>query len=142
MSVDRLINLLVTVTLMEMMVTVGLRVTFAEIVDTARNWQLVTRAALANYLLVPAVAIILLLLFQASPLVAAGFLVLAACPGAPYGPPFTTIARANVPAAVGLMVILAGSSAVISPVLLHVLLPLLAEGEAVRIEPAGWSARF
>jgi BASS family bile acid:Na+ symporter len=142
MSVDRLINLLVTVTLMEMMVTVGLRVTFAEIVDTARNWQLVTRAALANYLLVPAVAIILLLLFQASPLVAAGFLVLAACPGAPYGPPFTAIARANVPAAVGLMVILAGSSAVISPVLLHVLLPLLAEGEAVRIEPAGWSARF
>jgi BASS family bile acid:Na+ symporter len=137
MSVDRLINLLVTVTLMEMMVTVGLRVTFAEIVDTARNWQLVTRAAVANYLLVPAVAIILLLLFQASPLVAAGFLVLAACPGAPYGPPFTAIARANVPAAVGLMVILAGSSAVIAPVLLLVLLPLLADGEAVRIEPAG-----
>jgi BASS family bile acid:Na+ symporter len=99
MSVDRLINLLVTVTLMEMMVTVGLRVTFTEIVDTARNWQLVTRAALANYLLVPAVAIILLLLFQANPLVAAGFLVLAVCPGAPYGPPFAAIARANVPAA-------------------------------------------
>jgi BASS family bile acid:Na+ symporter len=137
MSIDRLINLLVTVTLMEMMVTVGLRVTFGEIQDTARNWQLVARAALANYLLVPAVAIVLLLLFQAHPLVAAGFLVLAVCPGAPYGPPFTAIARANVPTAVGLMVILAGSSAVVSPVLLHGLLPWLADGEAVRVEPAG-----
>jgi BASS family bile acid:Na+ symporter len=82
MSVDRLINLLVAVTLMEMMVTVGLRVTFGELVETARNWRLVTRAALANYVLVPAVAIALLLLFQAPPLVVAGFLVLAVCPGA------------------------------------------------------------
>jgi bile acid:Na+ symporter, BASS family len=137
MSVDRLINLLVTITLMEMMVTIGLRVTFGEIVDTARNWQLVARAALANYLLVPAVAIMLLLLFQARPLVAAGFLVLAVCPGAPYAPPFTGIAHGNVPMSVGLMVILAGSSAVISPVLLDVLLPWLSDGETVHVEPLG-----
>jgi len=135
MSVERLINILVTITLMEMMVTVGLRVTFAEIADTVRNWQLVARAALANYLLVPAVTIILLLLFQASPLVAIGFLVLAVCPGAPFGPPFAAIARGNVPSAVGLMVILAGSSAIVSPILLAGLLPWLAAGETVRIEP-------
>jgi bile acid:Na+ symporter, BASS family len=137
MSVDRLINLLVTITLIEMMVTVGMRVTFAEIVDTTRNWRLVVRATFANYVLVPVVAIVLLLLFQASPMVAAGFLVLAVCPGAPYGPPFARIAHANAPAAVGLMVILAGSSAVVSPVLLSVLLPWLSDGETVRVEPIG-----
>jgi BASS family bile acid:Na+ symporter len=137
MSVDRLINLLVAVTLMEMMVTVGLRVTFGELVETARNWRLVTRAALANYVLVPAVAIALLLLFQAPPLVVAGFLVLAVCPGAPYGPPFTGIAHGNVPMAAGLMVILAGSSAVVSPLLLRVLLPWLSDGETPRVDAAG-----
>ena len=137
MPLDRLINVLVTVTLIEMMVLIGLRVTFAEIANTARSWQLIARAVAANHLLVPALAVILLILFAANPMVAVGFLVLAVCPGAPYGPPFAGIARANVPEAVGLMVILAGSSAVVSPLLLQVLLPLVASGEAARIDPFG-----
>jgi BASS family bile acid:Na+ symporter len=137
MSVDRLINLLVTATLVEMMVTVGLRVTFAELVATVSDRGLVARAMLANYLLVPAVAVLLLLMFQAAPLVAAGFLILAVCPGAPYGPPFTGIARGHVPQAVGLMAILAGSSALLSPLLLYVLLPWLSGGAAPTVDAAG-----
>jgi bile acid:Na+ symporter, BASS family len=134
MSIDRLINILVTITLIEMMVLIGLRATFAELAQTVRDWRLVARAGVANYLLVPAAAVVLLLLFDANPMVAAGFLVLAACPGAPFGPPFAGVARANVPMAIGLMVILAGSSAVISPVLLQVLLPWVSGGEAPRID--------
>src|SRR5262249_27865423 len=57
MTLDRLINALVTITLIEMMVLIGLRVTFAELLDVAKDWHLVARAALANYLLVPALAI-------------------------------------------------------------------------------------
>jgi BASS family bile acid:Na+ symporter len=135
MSIDQLINLLVTITLIEMMVAVGLRVTFAEIIETARDWRFVAQAAVANYVLVPAVAIILLLLFHAGPMVAVGFLVLAVCPGAPFGPPFARIAHADVPAAVGLMVILAGSSAILSPLLLSVLLPWLSGSEAPQVAP-------
>src|SRR6516162_6318083 len=137
MSFDRLINILITVTLSEMMVLIGLRVTFAEIVNTARTWPLIARASAANYLLVPVLAIVLLILFAANPMVAVGFLVLAVCPGAPYGPPFAGIARVNVPEAVGLMVILAGSSAFVSPLLIKVLLPLVASGEAAGIDPFG-----
>jgi hypothetical protein len=37
MSLDTAINILVTVTLIEMMVLIGLQVTFAEIVNTART---------------------------------------------------------------------------------------------------------
>ena len=73
------------------------------------------RAAMANYLVFPGVTVALLMLFDAGPMVAAGFLVLAVCPGAAYGPPFAGIARANVPLAVGLMVILAGTSTIIAP---------------------------
>jgi bile acid:Na+ symporter, BASS family len=137
MSLDRLINILVTITLIEMMVLIGLRTTFAELARTARDWQLLARAAAANYLFVPGVAIVLLILFAANPAVAAGFLILAVCPGAPFGPPFAGIARANVPAAVGLMVILAASSAIVSPVLLLLLLPWVSGGEAPHIDLIG-----
>jgi bile acid:Na+ symporter, BASS family len=137
MSLDRLINILVTVTLVEMMILIGMRVTFAEIVNTAKRGSSIAWAAAANYLLVPALALMLLILFAASPMVAAGFLVLAVCPGAPYGSPFAGIARANVTEAVGLMVILAGSSALVSPLLLQVLLPWVAKGEGARIGAFG-----
>jgi BASS family bile acid:Na+ symporter len=137
MSLDRAINILVTITLIEMMVLVGLRVTFADLAATAKNWRLVARAAVANYVLVPAVTVALLMLFDVGAMVAAGFLVLAVCPGAPYGPPFAGIARANVPLAVGLMAILAGTSTIISPALLHVLLPWLSGGEAPQIDLIG-----
>ena len=131
MSLDRLINILVTITLIEMMVLIGLRVKFADIVSTSRNWTLVARAAVANYLLVPSLTVVLLLLFGVNAMVTAGFLVLAVCPGAPYGPPFAGIARADVPE------ILAASSAILSPLLLRVLLPWAAGGEAPKIDSFG-----
>jgi bile acid:Na+ symporter, BASS family len=137
MSLDRLTNILVTITLIEMMVLIGLRASFAELLQTIRDWRLLARAAAANYLLVPAVAVALLLAFGANPMVAVGFLVLAACPGAPFGPPFAGLARANVPLAVGLMVILTSSSALVSPLLLQVLLPWVAGGEAPHIDLLG-----
>lgn len=137
MSLDRLINILVTIALIEMMVLIGLRVNLADIVSTSRNWTLIARAAVANYLLVPSLTVVLLLLFGVNAMVTAGFLVLAVCPGAPYGPPFAGIARADVPEAVGLMVILAASSAILSPLLLRVLLPWAAGGEAPKIDSFG-----
>jgi BASS family bile acid:Na+ symporter len=134
MTIDRLTNLLVTVTLVEMMAAIGLAVRFADLVGVGRSGRLVVRALLANYVGVPAAAVGLLYLFNAQPMVAAGFLILAVCPGAPYGPPFTAIARGNVAVAVGLMVILAGSSAVLAPILLHYLLPLAAGNEPLTVD--------
>lgn len=126
MSLDRAINVLVTITLIEMMVLLGLQVTFTELAQAAKNWWLLARAAMANYVLFPAVTIALLMLFDVGPMLAAGFLVLAVCPGAPYGPRFAAIACANVPIAVGLMAML-----------LHVLLPWVSGGEAPQIDAVG-----
>ena len=137
MSLDRAINILVTITLIEMMVLLGLQVTFTELAQAAKNWWLLARAAMANYVLFPAVTIALLMLFDVGPMLAAGFLVLAVCPGAPYGPRFAVIACANVPIAVGLMAILAGTSTIVSPALLHVLLPWVSGGEAPQIDMVG-----
>jgi bile acid:Na+ symporter, BASS family len=135
-TIDSFVNVLAAVTLFEMMVTIGLGVTLAEIVAVARDRRAVTRAGLANYVIVPAAAVVLLLLFHAAPLVAAGFLVAAVCPGAPYGPPLTGIAKGNVGLAVGLMMLLAASSALLAPLLLRLLLPIVTGDSAVQIDVA------
>jgi BASS family bile acid:Na+ symporter len=134
MSIDRIVNFLAMVTLFEMMVTVGLAVTIAEVVAVARDWRVVVRAGLANYVIVPAAAVFLLLTFHAAPLVAAGFLIAAACPGAPYGPPFTGMAKGNIALAVGLMMLLAVSSALCAPLLLRLLLPLTSGDSEIQID--------
>jgi BASS family bile acid:Na+ symporter len=75
-------------------------------------------------------------LFDAQPMAGAGFLIAAVCPGAPYGPPFTSLARGNVVVAIGLMVLLAGSSALVAPLFLQFLLPMMAGGESLQIDVA------
>src|SRR4051794_26012991 len=103
MTATQFINILVPVTLIEMMIAIGLGVSFTELAAVARNWRLVTKAALANYLCVPVVTVgLLILVHPADPMVPAGFLILAVCPGAPFGPGCTELAKGNVPVAVGL----------------------------------------
>lgn len=134
MTMDQMISFLVTVTLIEMMAAIGMTVTFTDLASVAKKWRLVTLAVLANYVCVPAATVGLLLLFHANPMVAAGFLILAVCPGAPFGPPITAIARGDVTAAVGLMVLLAGSSAVLAPLLLRVALALVVGDQAMEVD--------
>jgi bile acid:Na+ symporter, BASS family len=133
MAADQLVNLLAAVTLIEMMVTLGLGVKASDVLSIGKQLDLLFRALLANYIVVPAAALALLLLFHATPMVAAGLLIAAVCPGAPYAPPFTAMAKGNVTLAVGLMVVLATSSAIIAPLLLGFLLPLLAGNTALKI---------
>ena len=103
MTIDQLINLLAAITLVEMMVSVGLGVTLSDVRLVGKDWQLIARALVANYALVPAAAVCLLVWFHADSMVAAGLLVAAVCPGAPYGPPFTAVAKGDVTRAVVLM---------------------------------------
>lgn len=60
MSIEKLADLLVLVLLVEMMVTAGLGVSLSELAEVVRNVPLLFRAGLANYVLVPAIAILLL----------------------------------------------------------------------------------
>ncbi|MDB5335970.1 MAG: Sodium Bile acid symporter family protein [Planctomycetaceae bacterium] len=136
MTLDKLMQIAVAITLIEMMITIGLKVTYSQLAAVATNWRLVAWAFLANYVCVPAAAIGLLLLFPTSSAITAGFLILAVCPGGPYGPPFTMFARGNIAAAVGVMVLLAGSSAVLAPLLLASLLPLMTGAEPLQVNSA------
>ena len=134
MNIDQLISLLASITLFEMMVSIGLGVTLPDVLGVVKDWRLVTKAAIANYVCVPIAALGLLLWFAPPPLIAAGFLIAAVCPGAPYGPPLTGLAKGNGVASVGLMIVLAGSSAFFAPVLLHFLLPFTSGDEVMQID--------
>ena len=128
------INVLIPATLIVMMLRIGLDVAIAEVASTARNPRLIVLAMLANYLCVPALTVVLLLALNTQPIISIAFVILAVCPGAPFGPPLTSMAKGNVPASVGLMVILAGSSAVLAPLLLPILLRFLSGGESVQAD--------
>ena len=104
------------------MLSMGLQVKARSVLASARPARVVILCIVANYVLVPLTAIVLLHCFQANPMVAAGFLILAVCPAAPVGAPFTAMAKGNLPLAIAMMVILAALSAVLSPALLGALL--------------------
>lgn len=129
MSMDQIINLLTIVTLFEMAVAIGLELTWVEIEAVVKDWRLLLRAGIANYVLFPAVAVALLLLFHPHPMAVAGFLIIAVCPGSHYSPPFTKIAHGHLATATGLSVALAASSVLFSPALLGVLLPWFSSGD-------------
>jgi BASS family bile acid:Na+ symporter len=127
---EQIINAVVKITLVEMMVTIGLGITLADLGATVRNWRLLGGAMAANYVAVPIATVVLLGLFRADPMVSVGFLILAVCPGAPFAPGLASLAKGNVTSAAGLMVVLAGSSAVAAPLLLGLLLPWVQGGSA------------
>jgi bile acid:Na+ symporter, BASS family len=128
------LNILAIVTLVEMMIYIGLGTSVSDVVNAVKNWRLVARGILANYILFPALTIGLLLLFRAQPLVAVGFMILAVCPAGPYGAAYTAIAKGNAGAAAGLMIVLAGLSPLLSPALLRVLMPLVSDSETARVD--------
>jgi BASS family bile acid:Na+ symporter len=140
MSLDQAISLLVSVTLIEMSLATGLGVRLSDVMGAAKDGKQLLGAGLANYVAVPAAAVILILLVDADPLIAVGILILAVCPGAPYGPPLTALARGTTATSVGLMVILAGSSVILAPLLLVLLLPLTTGGADLHVDPLGMLA--
>ena len=134
MSVDQMTSAIVSVTIFEMMAAIGLAMKLAQLTPVASNPGLLVRTALANFVLAPALALALALMFRAPPLIAVGLLLGAACPGGPYGGPFAGMAKGSMPIAVALSVLLAAASAVLAPLILAVVVPIAARGQHVEVD--------
>lgn len=130
----QLVNVLIPLTLVVMMLRIAIDVAIAEVISTAGNLRLVTWGLLANYVCVPALTVALSLALHVKPIVSVAFLILAVCPGAPFAPPLTSLAKGNVEVSVGLMVILAASSAILAPLLLRILLRFMSGGESLHVD--------
>jgi bile acid:Na+ symporter, BASS family len=105
------------------MLTLGFGLTVRQIMEPLRSVRLVTLSLLANFVVMPVVALALAYgLWLAEPL-RVGLVLLGAAAGAPFLPKLAQIARGNVAFSVGLMVLLILVSIGYLPLLLPLLLP-------------------
>jgi BASS family bile acid:Na+ symporter len=116
-----------------LMVQMGLTVTLREITGSVRDTVHLLKGIAGNFILVPMGVAGFLWVLKADPMVSAGVITLVVFAGAPLGPQFSEIARADIPFSIGLMVILTFLSVVISPALLSVLLPFLSGTDKITI---------
>jgi BASS family bile acid:Na+ symporter len=105
------------------MLGMGLGLTVSEVVAPLRNVRLVVLALIANFVLIPVVAIAIGRLLQLDEPLYLGMVVLSAAGGAPFVPKLIDIARGNVALSVGLMVFLTAVTVLFLPLALPLMLP-------------------
>ena len=88
------------------MVAMGLGLKVAQITAPLRNLRLVSLSLLANFVLMPAAAVVLARVLRLDEPLGVGLLVLGVAAGAPFLPKLTQIAKGNLAFAVALMVLL------------------------------------
>jgi BASS family bile acid:Na+ symporter len=112
------------------MIGMGLGLRISDIVAPLRNWRLVVPALVANFVVMPFVALALARILRLDESMAIGLLLLGMAGGAPFLPKLAQISKGNLAFAVGLMVLLM----VITVGYLPLVLPLLLPG--VSVNPA------
>jgi len=105
------------------MVAMGLGLKVAQITAPLRNLRLVSLSLLANFVLMPAAAVVLARVLRLDEPLGVGLLVLGVAAGAPFLPKLTQIAKGNLAFAVALMVLLMVITVGYLPLVLPVLLP-------------------
>lgn len=105
------------------MLALGFSLTVGQIVSPLRDVQLVIRALVANFVLVPALAYGLKTVIPIGTSFGIGLMLLATAAGAPFLPKLVQLARGDVAFGVGLMVLLMVATVAYIPIVLPLLLP-------------------
>ncbi|MCK9307049.1 MAG: transporter [Methanomicrobiales archaeon HGW-Methanomicrobiales-2] len=109
------------------MLAMGFSLTLREIVEPLKNLRLVVLSLVANFVLVPLLALVLLLVFPLSEGLSIGLFILGTAAGAPFLPKLAQAAKGDVAFGVGLMVLLM----VVTIAYVLFVLPLLLPGVAI-----------
>jgi BASS family bile acid:Na+ symporter len=109
------------------MLGMGLGLTLRMILQPLKNVLLVILALLANFVLVPLLAYLILLVIPLEQSLKVGLIVLSTAAGAPFLPKLVQGAKGNIAFAVGLMVLLM----VVTIIYMPLVLPLLLQGVSV-----------
>lgn len=116
-------QLSVLVFVLSSMLAMGLSLTITQVVEPLRNIRLVLLALLANFVLVPLLAYLILLVIPLEQGLATGLIIMACAAGAPFLPKLAQTAKGNIAFAVGLMTLLMVVTVIYLPVVLPLLLP-------------------
>ena len=122
-----LYNLMSLVFVLGTMVSMGLSLTMQQITGPLRNTRFVVVALLANFVVPPILAFILIRVFSLDEPLAVGLLLVSLAAGAPGLPKTAVFAKMDAAAATGLMVLLV----VVTIIILPIALPLLLTGISV-----------
>ncbi len=117
-------NASVVVFVVSSTLSVGLGLTVQQILEPLRNGRLVVLSLLANFVLAPVAAIVLTRVLGLEEPLGIGLLLVGLAGGAPFLLKLADLAKANMPFAVGLMVVLM----VITVGYMPIVLPLLLQG--------------
>jgi BASS family bile acid:Na+ symporter len=116
------VRLAMLVFLLGSMLDFGLGLGVREVLSPLRNARLVILSLVANFLIVPLLAVGIAQVVRLEPPFATGLLLLGLAPGAPFIPKIVQLARGNLAFAVGLMVLLMVGTVVFLPVVLPMLI--------------------
>lgn len=116
-------DLMVLVFVVSSVLSVGLNLTVSQILAPLKQPRLVALSLLANFVLVPALAIAITRMMSLSEPQAVGLILLGAAAGAPFLPKLAEVGKGDVAFSVALMVLLMVGSLVYLPLVLPRLLP-------------------
>ncbi len=109
------------------MLSMGFSLTVSQIIAPLRNTRLVVLALVANFILVPILAVVLVAIFPLPEGLAIGLILVGTAAGAPFLPRLARAAKGDMAFSVGLMVLLMGVTILYVPIVL----PLLIRGVTV-----------
>jgi len=120
---DTLYNLMGLVFVLGTIISMGLSLTIKQITGSLRNGRFVIVALLANFIIPPIAALILIRVFSLDEPLAVGLLLVSLAAGAPGLPKTAVFAKVDTAAATGLMVLLVLVTIIVMPIALPLLLP-------------------
>ena len=119
---NTLYNLMGLVFVLGTIISMGLSLTIAQITGPLRNLRFVIIALVANFVIPPIAALLLIWIFSLDESLATGLLLVALAAGAPSLPKTAVFAKVDTAAATGLMVLLVVATIIILPITLPLLL--------------------
>ena len=122
-ALEKAVPIATLVFVVSSMLAMGLGLKVAQVTAPLRNLRLVLLSVLANFVLMPAGAVLLARLLRLEEPLGVGLLLLGAAAGAPFLPKLTQIAKGNLAFAVALMVLLMVITVGYLPLVLPILLP-------------------
>jgi BASS family bile acid:Na+ symporter len=125
--IEVIMQLSVLVFVITSMLAMGLSLTVKQIIEPLRNARLVILALVANFILVPILAYLILLVIPLEQGLATGLIIMATAAGAPFLPKLAQVAKGNMAFSVGLMTLLM----VVTIIYMPIVLPLLLSGVEV-----------
>jgi BASS family bile acid:Na+ symporter len=126
----QLIQYIIMVSVILLMLGAGLRISFKQVVDVVKRFQLIARGLIANFVIIPLIFFLCVRWLPISIDVKIGIMLMAAAPMAPMVSMFVDMAKGDLVYSIGLLTIVSVLSVPLTPLILSLTLPS-AGGELV-----------